>query len=106
MFNHNITTHIKTYECKKISHDANGNPRYIVPYYTLGLTTYPERTPKSLTKLGLSKYRGREFGGGYVFQSYNLSESLDFYYDKINGAITLADLATKYRDWYATHKFL
>lgn len=95
----------RTYNTMRLSNDTNGNPRYAVHFLSLGLTDYPDKTPKRISALGLRRFHNKQFGGGYVFQSYNLSESLDFYYNKINGAISLADLATKYRDWYATHKF-
>lgn len=81
---HTITTALKSYECKSISNDANGAPRYVVHFLALGLTDYPDRTPKAITKLGLSKYRGRDFTGGYVFQSYNINYSLDWLYCKLN----------------------
>ena len=81
---HTITTALKSYECKSISNDVNGAPRYVVHFLSLNLSTYPDRTPKALTKLGLSKYRGKDFGGGYVFTSYNVEHQLDWLFCNLN----------------------
>ena len=57
----------------KINNDVNGNPRYVVHFLDLGIK--PEDyglVPK------LTKYRGKWFGGGYVFQSYNVKEDIDW----------------------------
>lgn len=57
----------------RIDNDTNGNPRYVVHFLTLGieLADYGKRTPK-IKRSGLAVYRAKWFGGGYVFQSYNL----------------------------------
>lgn len=58
----------KIYEFTRIKNDVNGNPRYLVSWLALGLSGYND----GLSQFGLYKYRGKDFGGGYVFQSYNL----------------------------------
>jgi len=56
----------------KIDHDVNGNPRYVVHYLSLGLTDY-----KSIAaKTPMNIYQGKWFGGGYVFQSYDVATTL------------------------------
>ena len=60
----------------KINNDFNGNPRYLVSWMALGLDSYK---PTKLTrKAGLSKYRGKQFSGGFVFQSYNIDETMKY----------------------------
>lgn len=56
----------------KVDHDVNGNPRYVVHF--LDLDVKPEDYGKIK---GLSKYRAKWFGGGYVFQSYQLEYTLE-----------------------------
>lgn len=76
----------------KISHDVNGNPRYVCHY--LNLLTYKEahtayewdRNGRRITptryeiavsrahKIGGRKYHTKAYGGGIVFQSYSLQE--------------------------------
>lgn len=53
--------------------DVNGNPRYYLPKYLL-----PAVDDKTRSKLGLVKYRGKQYGAGYVIQSYNLKDDLTF----------------------------
>ena len=57
----------------RINNDYNGNPRYIVHFLDIGLKKYI-----SLPKTGFKKYRGKNFGGGYVFQSYNVEDDLKY----------------------------
>lgn len=55
-----------------IDADANGNPRYVVHFTSLGieLADYGHIP-------GLKKYRAKWFGGGIVFQSYSLVDSIE-----------------------------
>lgn len=81
----------------KVNHDANGNPRWVVHFLDL-LTrterdeTHAEANAKSVLtfgtevmmekalakahKVGGIKYRAKWFGGGIVFQSYNIESDL------------------------------
>ena len=87
----------------RVECDINGNPRYVIHF--LDLLTSDERVKvdnetKSLRekypnqwissterlfsaslskarKIGGTKYRAKWFGGGIVFQSYNLSQDLE-----------------------------
>lgn len=63
----------------KINHDVNGNPRYIVHFRSLGVEL------KDYGKIpGLTKYRAKWFGGGYVLEScYNLKEDLKWSMEQV-----------------------
>jgi len=77
------TTTIKTpwneYNFTRTNNDVNGNPRYIVHYLALGLKSCASN---DLTRrAGLSLYCGKGYGGGFVFQSYNLQTTAEFFED-------------------------
>lgn len=76
----------------KISHDVNGNPRYVCHFLHLNIPA--EDTPefwdrhgiktisvkyalacKRANKIGGRKYHTKGYGGGIVFQSYNIQET-------------------------------
>jgi hypothetical protein len=83
---------------KRVNNDVNGNPRYVCHFLEL-LTDEDEQQIKEdfrLTlqqnpfkkigllydlavnkarKIGGKKYRGKDFGGGIVFQSYNIYDT-------------------------------
>jgi hypothetical protein len=70
---------------KKINNDINGNPRFVVHFYDLlrdgegeGLNILEkfDLVVKKARKVGGKVYRGKDFGGGIVFQSYNILETL------------------------------
>ena len=65
----------------RIKNDVNGNPRYVVHFSDLGikLSDYD-----NINKLyGFKKYRAGWFGGGVVFQSYNIADTLEYALDKV-----------------------
>ena len=65
----------------RIPNDVNGNPRYVVHFLDLNikLSDYD-----NINKLyGFNKYRAKWFGGGVVFQSYNIQDTLSFALDKV-----------------------
>ena len=65
----------------RIKNDVNGNPRYVVHFMDLNikLADYD-----NINKLyGFNKYRAKWFGGGVVFQSYNIEDTLNFALDKV-----------------------
>ena len=71
----------KEIEVFRIPNDVNGNPRYVVHFMDLDikLTDYD-----NINKLyGFKKYRAKWFGGGVVFQSYNIQDTLNFALDKV-----------------------
>ena len=71
----------KEIEVFRIPNDVNGNPRYVVHFLDLNikLSDYD-----NINKLyGFKKYRAKWFGGGVVFQSYNIQDTLNFALDKV-----------------------
>jgi hypothetical protein len=61
-----------------VGHDVNGNPRFVVHFLPLGIELKDYgRIP------GLRKYRAKWFGGGYVFQSYNVKNDLEWMIDHV-----------------------
>jgi hypothetical protein len=65
-------------EFKRIDNDVNGNPRYVTHFLNIPLdadVSISERYAlacKKANKIGGKKYHTKAFGGGIVFQSYNL----------------------------------
>ncbi|WVH13419.1 hypothetical protein [Staphylococcus phage LSA2302] len=60
----------------RIPNDTNGNPRYVVHFMDLDikLADYD-----NINKLyGFKKYTAKWFGGGVVFQSYNIEDTLNY----------------------------
>ena len=73
----------KEVEAFRIPNDTNGNPRYVVHFIDLGIDLWDY---DNINKLyGFNKYRAKWFGGGVVFQSYNIEDTLNFALDKVNG---------------------
>lgn len=65
-------------EYTRVNSDMYGNPRYVVHYLAFlgeGEQGYDLAHARA-KKLGGAKYRGKDFGGGFVFQSYNIPETL------------------------------
>jgi hypothetical protein len=54
----------------RIDNDNNGNPRYVIHWLSLG-DSY-EGAVQFARKFGGQKYRAKWYGGGIVFQSYNI----------------------------------
>ena len=71
----------KEIEVFRIPNDTNGNPRYVVHFRDLGIGLWDY---DNINKLyGFNKYRAKWFGGGVVFQSYNIKDTLNFALDKV-----------------------
>ena len=72
---------MKTIEFTQVNNDFCGNPRYVTHFYSFlkeeeqTLSNY-NLAVKRANKLGGKKYRGNDFGGGIVFQSYNLDRTM------------------------------
>jgi hypothetical protein len=76
-----------TIQLKRVTSDTYGNPRYVTHFTELltldefdsftsldGISQAYALAIKKAKKIGGSKYRGKDFGGGIVFQSYNTEE--------------------------------
>ena len=68
----------------RINNDINGNPRYVIHF--LEILNDEEKTSipfnkkyqyavKKANKIGGKKYDNKSYGGGIVFQSYNIEET-------------------------------
>jgi hypothetical protein len=67
---------------KRINNDINGNPRFVFHFLAfLGteegyiLDRYKIAVKKA-KKIGGKAYRGKDFGGGIVIQSYNIEKTI------------------------------
>lgn len=65
----------------RIFNDRNGNPRYVVHFLALDIELKDYHKINSL--YGFCKYRAKWFGGGIVFQSYDIEETLKNALDKV-----------------------
>jgi hypothetical protein len=63
------TTKLTESDFTRISSDINGNPRYYLPAFMAEET--------AARKLGAVKYRGKQYGSGWVFQTYNLRDDVE-----------------------------
>lgn len=68
----------------RINNDTNGNPRYVCHFLNFtkdeDRTTIDERYNTALTrakKIGGRKFHNKQYGGGIVFQSYNIQATCD-----------------------------
>lgn len=60
----------------RINNDVNGNPRYVCHFLNFlkeGEKGYELALARS-RKLGGKKFHNKQYGGGIVFQSYNIRE--------------------------------
>lgn len=75
MNNQTITTkNGNQYECTRVNNDINGNPRYVIHF----LTIQNDYQSNELTKkAGLKRFHNKQYGGGYVFQSYNIQANCE-----------------------------
>jgi hypothetical protein len=57
----------------RIDNDINGNPRYVCHFLNIA-DNYNEAIKKANT-IGGRKYHNKSYGGGIVFQSYNIEDT-------------------------------
>lgn len=55
----------------RIDADVNGNPRYYLPAYSISDL---DRVELLRSRLAITSYNGKQYGKGYVFQTYNLRD--------------------------------
>ena len=69
----------------RIENDNNGNPRYVVHFSDLGVSLWDY---DNINKLyGFKKYKAKWFGGGVVFQSYNIEETIKWALETVREAV-------------------
>ena len=59
----------------QVNNDAYGNPRFVIHYLDVA-NTYNEAL-KLIRKIGGKMYTAKWYGGGLVFSSYNLKDTLE-----------------------------
>ena len=76
------TVQNKEIEVFRIPNDMNGNPRYVVHFKDLGISLWDY---DKINKLyGFKKYTAKWFGGGIVFQLYNIQDTLNYALETVN----------------------
>lgn len=72
------------YSFYRVSNDINGNPRYVIHFLAFlnpgegeDLRDSYATAKKRANNIGFSVYRGKDFGGGFVCQSYNLESTAE-----------------------------
>lgn len=60
-------------EFKRVNNDINGNPRYVCHF--LNIAGDYKTAVKLANKMGGRKFHNKQYGGGIVFQSYNIQET-------------------------------
>ena len=74
-------------EFTRVKSDINGNPRYVCHFFNLlkdnekQVGNY-ELAVKRANKIGGRKFHNKQYGGGIVFQSYNLDSTERFIFRK------------------------
>ena len=63
------------YDLFRVNNDVNGNPRYVIHFLAFA-NTYDEAHAIAKS-VGFQKYRGKNFGGGFVCQSYNVENTAE-----------------------------
>ena len=59
----------------RVNNDVNGNPRYVFHFLALA-DRYAEAVTVAGKLVGGRKYHTKSYGGGIVFQSYNVQNDL------------------------------
>ena len=77
----NIDGSEKEIRIHRTTNDYCGNPRYLIHWIDLGLKDY--KSTKLTRLVGLCMYRGKSYGGGFVFQSYSLENDLLYILKKV-----------------------
>ena len=70
-----------TVRLKKIDNDVNGNPRYLVHYLDIA-GNYDDALKLGKKLLQARAYRGKAYGGCFVFTSYNPEHEFEQAFNK------------------------
>jgi hypothetical protein len=63
------------YDFFRVNNDVNGNPRYVIHF--LAFAGDYDTARRLANSIGFNVYRGKNFGGGFVGQSYNLENTAE-----------------------------
>ena len=63
------------YDMYRVRNDVNGNPRYVIHWLAFGKDY--DTAKKIANSIGFRVYRGKDFGGGFVAQSYNVENTAE-----------------------------
>ena len=58
----------------RVNNDINGNPRYVIHF--MNIADNYETAVKLANKIGGRKFHNKQYGGGIVFQSYSLTDTI------------------------------
>lgn len=76
----------KTIEFTRVNNDVNGNPRYVCHFFNLlkaeesynsglSISERYDLAVKRANKIGGKRFHNKQYGGGIVFQSYNIKDT-------------------------------
>lgn len=63
------------YDLYRVPNDVYGNPRYVIHW--LAFANEYGQAKKIANSLGFRVYRGKDFGGGFVCQSYSVENTAE-----------------------------
>lgn len=61
----------------RIDSDVYGNPRYYIPVFM-----FTGKDGKWFRPFNANKYRGKRYGAGWAFQSYNIRRCIEIAFEK------------------------
>lgn len=67
-----VKSEINLIDFKRVKNDGNGNPRYVCHF--LNFADNYARALFLANKIGGRKFHNKQYGGGIVFQSYNVKD--------------------------------
>ena len=77
-----MSTKTTSIEFTRINNDVNGNPRYVCHFLnipnldkSLDISSQYAQAVKKANAIGGRKYHTKKYGGGIVFQSYNIQDT-------------------------------
>jgi len=102
----------------RVNNDTNGNPRYVCHFLSLigsnecegfSITEKYNFALNRAKQIGGRKFHNKQFGGGIVFQSYNITDTdreINELLPKENEFVTLENEQRAYDDTLAERNYL
>ena len=100
----------------RINNDTNGNPRYVIHFLNCmpdiegwnndTLSNKYGMTCRLMNKIGGRKYHNKSYGGGIVFQSYNLERTMRAIKEQIKEAERMHNNLPENRKYYKYESLL